>query len=80
MHYLQANEHVPLKTCGMIIHVLQIYLRHKKQTKGYHCGMPMKQLANHALYTSYTGSPRFVTVCFATINDNDGFVTKGPKI
>jgi len=34
IHYLQANEHVPLKTLrGMIIHVLQMYLRPKKQTK-----------------------------------------------
>jgi hypothetical protein len=75
MHYLQANKHVPIKTlCDMIIHVLQMYLRHKKQTNGYHCGIPTKQLANHALYTSYSGSPWFVKI------HDDCFETRGPKI
>ena len=27
-----------------------------------------------------TGSPRFTTVCFATIHNNNRFETKGPKI
>jgi len=78
MHSLQENEHVPLKTLfGMIIHILQMYLRHKKQTKAYNCGMPTKKLVDRALYTSHTGSPWFGMLDFETIHDNDGFETGG---